>query len=103
MRRKIAIGRLSFSRRGEVEVFGTKVRMLSTPHLPPSLGYGAAGNPLSRSVLATALCRRPVNFIGERLGRARRLHRDSIAAVLALGGIRRLIVLSVVKAFGVKE
>ena len=47
MRRKIAIGRLSFPRRREGEVFWYKSpHMLSTPHLPPSLGYGAAGSPL---------------------------------------------------------
>jgi hypothetical protein len=55
--------------------------MLSTPYLPPSLGYGAAGSPLAL-----------------RKGEAER-----IAAVLALVGIRRLIVLSIVSHSALKN
>lgn len=61
--------------------FGAK-SACSQPFTSPLACYGAAGNPL------------PLAQGGEA---------EWIAAILALGGIPGLIVLSIVKAFGIEE
>jgi hypothetical protein len=74
VRRKIAIGPLSFPRRGEGEVFGTKVRICFqslTSRLRLSTARQAVLSPCARE------------------------EAEGIAEALTLGGIRRLIVLSI--------
>jgi hypothetical protein len=82
VRRKIAMDRLSFPRRGEGEFFLLQKSACSQPLI-------------SRLRLATA--RQAV------LSPCARGEAERIAVALTLGGIRRLIVLSIVKAFGIEE